>query len=166
MRALERGLPRIDVYTPAARRRAAERLTEENRRLREEIKRQQAEIERLRAEIEKLKEERRTSAAEIARLGGEATKAALAAPHLRPARQILADIVAQHGYPVGVILGPGRADAIVKVRDAAIAAVHRARPDLSLPQLGLIFGRDHTSILHSLKKTGAYLGGWRNKGAA
>jgi chromosomal replication initiation ATPase DnaA len=41
-----------------------------------------------------------------------------------------------------------------------MAAAYQQRPDLSLPQLGKMFGgRDHTTILYAVRKAGAYRGG-------
>lgn len=62
-------------------------------------------------------------------------------------------IAATHGYLWTDILGPSRNRALVKVRQECIRAVADARTDLSLPQLGRIFNRDHTTILHALRKT-------------
>jgi len=59
----------------------------------------------------------------------------------------------KYDLPKGSICGPSRNHRIVKARFEAIAAARAARPDLSTPALGRLFGgRDHTSILHALNK--------------
>jgi chromosomal replication initiation ATPase DnaA len=69
---------------------------------------------------------------------------------------IIKDIAAAHGIPVALILGQGRSEYIVEARFDAIVAISNANPDWSLPRLGKIFKRDHTSILNALKKRGAW----------
>lgn len=72
----------------------------------------------------------------------------------RPAaREIIMRVAQWRGVPFAVIVGTRRTRHIVAARFEAIRAVADARPDLSLPQLGRIFNRDHTSILHALKAT-------------
>ena len=58
------------------------------------------------------------------------------------------------------VVGASRTHSVVEARHTCIYAVHRARPDLSLTQIGKLFGgRDHTSILHCIRKMEAGLGG-------
>lgn len=80
-----------------------------------------------------------------------------------PVRLRVADIqravAASHGIPVDRLIGPGRARRLVEARNEAIALAYRARPDMSLVQLGRAFKRDHTTILHSVRKTGVYIYG-------
>lgn len=71
-----------------------------------------------------------------------------------PAREIVSRVGAAHGYSFAEITGPRLEKSLVQARFDAIKAVADARPDLSLPQIGRIFNRDHTSILHALKKRG------------
>lgn len=67
--------------------------------------------------------------------------------------RIIGQIAAIHGTTARAILGRARPRYIIKARFAAIYAVHQAKPHLSLPQLGRIFGgRDHTTILNALKR--------------
>lgn len=71
-----------------------------------------------------------------------------------PIREILKAICDFHGVTVEKIMGRNRQRFMTKIRDEAIRAVADARPDMSLPELGRVFdGRDHTTILFSLKKT-------------
>jgi len=69
-----------------------------------------------------------------------------------PVRPLIERVGAFHGVSFDEIIGPRRDRKTVAARFDAIAAVHKARPDLSTPQLGRIFNRDHTSILHALSR--------------
>jgi hypothetical protein len=65
------------------------------------------------------------------------------------------------------IVGNGRTRRLVAARDALILELKIEYPSLSLPQLGRIFGgRDHTTILHSLRKQGIDHGAIRGATAA
>lgn len=85
-----------------------------------------------------------------------------AAADLSPRERMLAvvaKVAAAHGVATSDILTKGtRAHkGPKKVSDArhqAIAAVHLAFPNLSSPQLGRLFQRDHSTILHSIKRAG------------
>lgn len=72
----------------------------------------------------------------------------------REPKRIIAQVAAEHGRTVADILGVSRLRVIVEARHDAIAAVHVAHPKMSLPRLGRIFGRDHTTILHVLRRKG------------
>ena len=67
-----------------------------------------------------------------------------------PVRALIERVATFHEIPYEVILGPRRDKKAVAARFDAIKAVHDARPDLSTPQIGKHFNRDHTSILHAL----------------
>jgi hypothetical protein len=56
--------------------------------------------------------------------------------------------------PVRVILSPSRQQPVVKARYAAMSLVYR-HTQYSMPGAGRLFGRDHTTVLHALKKTGS-----------
>jgi hypothetical protein len=85
-------------------------------------------------------------------------------PELRPpssSRPLVKDIIRRvalrHGLPIGLIKGNRRSKHIVAARHEAIVEAALARPDMSLPELGRQFGgRDHTTILHALRKAGIY----------
>lgn len=69
------------------------------------------------------------------------------------ARKIIAKVADQFGVSVADIVGPSRSRPIIQARFAAVHEVATARPDLSMPALGREFGgRDHTTILHTLRK--------------
>jgi hypothetical protein len=71
-----------------------------------------------------------------------------------PVRAIITKVAEQHSLTYRDILGPARFKNIVEARMDAIVAVHLAKPDLSLCQLGRLFNRDHTTILWTLRKWG------------
>lgn len=54
------------------------------------------------------------------------------------------------------IVGPRRTVYIVIPRQAAMVAVYIQCPHLSLPQIGSVFRRDHTTVLHAIRKLGAW----------
>jgi chromosomal replication initiation ATPase DnaA len=86
-------------------------------------------------------------------------RAAPPAEHLLPSpAAILREVADRHGVSLASILGQGRAAELVAARHEAVALVHAARPDLSLPALGRIFKRDHTSILNALRRAKARAG--------
>ena len=71
-----------------------------------------------------------------------------------PVRQILHTICDFHGVSVAEVMSRRRLRYLCKIRDEAVRAVADSRPDMSLPEIGRMFaGRDHTTILHSLRKT-------------
>jgi len=71
-----------------------------------------------------------------------------------PIKEILQVICDFHGITVTRLMSRNRQRFMTKIRDEAIRAVADARPEMSLPELGRVFdGRDHTTILFSLKKT-------------
>lgn len=75
-------------------------------------------------------------------------------PRIIPVRDLLAQFCFDHDVTFAELCGRRRQRHIVALRDEAIRIVADARPDISLPQLGRIFGgRDHTTIIHSLRKT-------------
>lgn len=73
----------------------------------------------------------------------------------RPKRSIRAIILDElRNFPdvtIEEVLGPRRTREVTAARFAAIAAVKSERTDLSYPQIGREFNRDHTSILHAVR---------------
>lgn len=128
----------------------SEQWHRENREKAERQRRWQAEVERARALAMAKREEaaRHLLACAEAR---EPTAQALS-------RRIIAQVAAWHGLTYSDIIGPGRTAPLVLARQDAMVAVDlavRARgTTLSLPALGRIFKRDHTTLLHSLRKRG------------
>ncbi|WP_291157045.1 helix-turn-helix domain-containing protein [Ensifer sp. SSB1] len=74
----------------------------------------------------------------------------------RPVREIIEDVLAAYpGVTWDEIIGVGRERRLVEPRHRCMAAVYEERKDLSLPALGRIFHRDHTSVLHAVNRCGA-----------
>ncbi len=162
VRKLDRGLPRIDVLSPAliAKQRGepipapgqrvapetVERSLKAARRLLDEARRDREEAASVLAEA-------RTHAATIV---AEAVVTARAKIDVGPALPSVAEIIKatamRHRITVGALLGRGRTRPVVAARHEAITLAHAARPDFSMPALGRIFRRDHTAILHALRK--------------
>ena len=69
------------------------------------------------------------------------------------AHAIAVQVAHKHGMSFRDLVGASRTKLLVIARDEAIRAVADARPDMSLPAIGRVFKRDHTTILHSLRKT-------------
>lgn len=70
------------------------------------------------------------------------------------ARRIVAVIASRYELTAEDIYRPCMNASNVAARWEAMAAVSRANPNWSLPKLGKFFRRDHTTILHALRKTG------------
>lgn len=52
------------------------------------------------------------------------------------------------------IIGVRRKKYLIKPRHLCMAAVYMERKDLSFPQMGRIFRRDHSTVLHAINKIG------------
>lgn len=66
-------------------------------------------------------------------------------------KDIVDEVLNEHpGWSWEDIKSKRRNRALVAVRHACMKEVHRQRPDLSFPQLGRIFNRDHSSLLHAV----------------
>lgn len=77
-----------------------------------------------------------------------------ARPKKPSALAIMQAVAAEHGCDVDDLTGPRQMRRLVVARHAAMRAVHDQRPDLSLPQIGRLFGnRDHTTVFHALGRT-------------
>lgn len=78
----------------------------------------------------------------------------------RPVKEIIISVLEE--FPevsYAQVIGASRSIPIVEARHTCVYAVHRARSDLSLPQIGKLFGgRDHTSILHCIRKMARKMG--------
>jgi len=81
--------------------------------------------------------------------------------HRRTVKEIILDTLNEFpAVSYAQVIGASRTYSIVEARHTCVFAVHKARPDLSLPQIGKLFGgRDHTSILHCIRKMEARLNG-------
>lgn len=65
-------------------------------------------------------------------------------------RLIVSVVADEHGLTAKDIYEPGRFAHIHAARRAAIRAVAAAYPTLSAPQIGRLFRRHHTTVLHAL----------------
>ncbi|MEI2296729.1 helix-turn-helix domain-containing protein [Ensifer sp. MJa1] len=73
----------------------------------------------------------------------------------RPVREIVEEVLGNYpGITWEQVIGVGRERRLVEPRHRCMSAVYGERPDLSLPALGRIFHRDHTSVLHAVNKRG------------
>lgn len=75
------------------------------------------------------------------------------APILTPrdtTRAIIREVAERHGVTVAEVLSPSREGRVMRARHHAILAVRSQKPHLSTPQLGRIFGRDHSTVLHHI----------------
>lgn len=114
-------------------------------------------VEEAKAEVGKLVFDAR---AEARLLVASAERCAADMPPLPSVANIIRDTATRTGVHISDILGHRMAKGIVAARHEAMTAAYQQRPDLSLPQLGKLFGgRDHTTILHAVRKAGAYRGG-------
>lgn len=172
LRQLDRDLPRVDMYSPAFRRRVTEARKREAEAVAKVIRDAEAYLRRV--DRDNRREEAKAAALAMEAQNeltiSEARKFAIQQKHeaqlvaegippdepLVPANDIINDVVTKYGIPVAVIRGPSRSKAVVAVRHEAISRVHLARPDLSLPALGRIFNRNHTSVLWALRKMGVW----------
>lgn len=81
-------------------------------------------------------------------------------PSIPPMRlvRVLAEAVSdRHGVPVeDFLVGTKRNKRIVRARHDHVAEVHLARPHWSLPYIGHLLNRDHTTVLNSLRAAGIW----------
>ena len=66
--------------------------------------------------------------------------------------ELIASVAERNGASVSEVLSRRRDRRIVKARHAAILAVRERFDGDSLPMIGRLFNRDHTSILHVVRK--------------
>lgn len=156
------------TYNPAflakvREKRAQEQKEAKARKLAEKVRREQEAKEAARRRLEEAyqaaemaRERAQAEAAEVARRVQEALlakKAVITAKYgSEDARHIIMEVAIAHGVSYEDILGRSRARHLVAARHEAIYEVRKRRPHLSLPQIGRIFKRDHTTILHALRR--------------
>jgi len=63
------------------------------------------------------------------------------------------------GVNISDIRGATRMRTIIPARQMAVWRVRKERPDLSLPAIGRWFKRDHTTLIHSIRKVEAMMAG-------
>lgn len=69
-------------------------------------------------------------------------------------RRIIGTVAAMHGLAIEDLLNANRVPFVVRARQDAVVAVRLNRPNLTTSQIGLLFRRDHTTILHALRSRG------------
>lgn len=74
--------------------------------------------------------------------------------------QIIAATAAHFGYTPADVVGPRRPRPLALARQIAMYLC-RELTDYSLPELGVIFQRDHTTVLHGEQKIRAEIESWR-----
>lgn len=69
---------------------------------------------------------------------------------MRPA-DIVCLVAADHGLTSADLYGRSRTRRVVAARQAAMLAVRR-QTDMSLSEIGRLFDRDHTTVLHGIRR--------------
>ena len=85
-------------------------------------------------------------------------------PKLTPLKY-LRQLCDEAGFSVLAVVGHGRPAKLVEARQEMIWKVRRKFPELSYPQLGALFNRDHTTAMYAVRKVEAKVRGdgwtWR-----
>lgn len=66
-------------------------------------------------------------------------------------RQIVIEVATKHGFTVNEMVSHRRARPLVIARHEAMWRCFKETP-CSLPQIGRLFDRDHTTVLHAIRK--------------
>ncbi len=66
-------------------------------------------------------------------------------------RLIVEETAAAHGVTVAEMMGPRRIRRIAHARQEAMATIY-AETKFSYPQVGEFFGRDHTTVIHAVRR--------------
>lgn len=69
-------------------------------------------------------------------------------------RQVIRNAAARHGLSVAALIGPSRQSEIVAARWEAMRAIHEQFGD-NAAAIGRLFNRDHSTVLHALRKVAA-----------
>lgn len=75
-------------------------------------------------------------------------------PDTRPTMEVIAAMVLRlhPGISLAEIKGTDRHAQTVAARRDVIATIHKIRPDLSLPRIGHFLNKDHTTVLHAIRR--------------
>lgn len=68
------------------------------------------------------------------------------------AKEIIFEVAHKHGISPIEIFGDRRCKHIIDARHEAIARVSEEKSEWSLTQIGRFFNRDHTTIIHAIRK--------------
>jgi len=71
-------------------------------------------------------------------------------PYLSPCRAVLAAVAEEHGLTVADLVSAGRGRALVRARHHAMYRCV-VETTASLPQIGRIIGKDHTTVLNGVR---------------
>jgi chromosomal replication initiator protein len=137
-------------YNPTFWQRVQERRRDEDRRRKEAAVRVKAES--IQARLDRIERERQAYLDRIAAMAAESRQ--IGYRETVTAMDIIAGIAAEYGFTVSEITGPSRTRDVVMVRQLAMVEVRKRKPALSLPQIGRLFNRDHTTVLYALRKLG------------
>lgn len=75
----------------------------------------------------------------------------------RPSPRTIIKLVSlRYNVSVDALCGRNREKGLVKVRHLAMVLVYDHCKTLSLPTIGRLFDRDHTTVIHALRKHGYY----------
>lgn len=80
-------------------------------------------------------------------------------------RDIIRSVEFRHGLTPGEITGARRNTKVVRARHEAMWIAKELHPHLSFPAIGRIFNRDHTTVLHALRKYEARMVEYRKEAA-
>jgi chromosomal replication initiation ATPase DnaA len=67
--------------------------------------------------------------------------------------EVLARVAFEHGLTVGDLTGPCKRKEYVAARWQAMKAIKTEFPDDSFASIGRLFKRDHTTVMHALRKS-------------
>lgn len=79
-----------------------------------------------------------------------------AVPVLRT-EQILNTVAKLSKMTVQHLLGPRRGSKYVIPRQVAMLLIRECRPNLSLPQIARVFKRDHTTVIHGIRRARGHI---------
>lgn len=80
-------------------------------------------------------------------------------------KDIIRSVEFRHGLTPGEITGARRNAKVVRARQEAMWIAKELHPHLSFPTIGRLFNRDHSTVLHALKKYEARMVGYRKDAA-
>lgn len=76
----------------------------------------------------------------------------------KPTQAIIQDVASAYGFTADDILSNNLNRTLTPARHAAYFEVRRQRPWLSLPQIGRVFRRDHSTILYGIRRHATRIG--------
>jgi len=77
------------------------------------------------------------------------------APSRKPAVEIVREVCVSFGVRFADVIGDSREFHVVRARQHAMYRLRSERPDLSFTQIARIFRKDHTTVIHSVRKVAA-----------